>query len=299
MPQGSAPDSATPPLVVIVGPTASGKTELALALAEREAVEVVSADSVQVYRHFDRGTGKPSTEERARLPHHLIDVVEPSESFDAARFAEAAAERIAEIESRGKRPIVCGGSFLWVRALLYGLASAPRADPALRARHRELAEREGAAALHARLLAVDPASAARLAPADVLRVSRALEVYELGGTPLSALQADHGFRSPRYRARLVAPKRERLELDDRIRARVEAMLDAGWIDEVRALLEAGFGGTRPMGAVGYRQIAEALGGRASLERAPLADAIARATRIFARRQRTWLRDAPVEWVTAL
>jgi len=288
-------ESAAEPLLVVVGPTASGKTELALELAERLDGEIVSADSVQIYRHFDIGSGKPSGAERARAPHHLIDVAEPDEPLDAARFAELAEAAIAEIRARGKRPIVCGGTFLWVRALVYGLAPAPPADPAVRARHAERVEREGRAALHAELARVDPESAARLAPNDAVRVSRALEVYELTGVPLSRFHAEHGFRVPRRPVRLVGVRRPREELDARIHARVERMLDAGWLDEVRALLARGYGETRPMGSVGYRQVTRALA-EPVVDRAALTTEIVRATRVFARRQRTWLRDEPVEWV---
>ncbi|MFO7177201.1 MAG: tRNA (adenosine(37)-N6)-dimethylallyltransferase MiaA [Pseudomonadota bacterium] len=283
------------PLIVVVGPTASGKTDLAIELAERFDGEIVSADSVQIYRHFDIGSGKPSADERARVPHHLIDAAEPDAPLDAARFAELAETAIDSIRARGKRPIVCGGTFLWVRALVYGLAPAPPADPEVRARHAERAEREGRAALHAELKRVDPESAARLAPNDFVRVSRALEVYELTGVPLSRFQAEHGFRVPRRRVHLVGVRRTREELDDRIRARIERMLDAGWIDEVRSLLERGYGQTRPMGSVGYRQVARAITEDA-IDREVLATEIFRATRVFARRQRTWLRDEPVEWV---
>lgn len=293
----SAPAADTPPLVVIVGPTASGKTELAVRLAEERGGEIVSADSVQVYRHFELGTGKPSAAERARAVHHLIDILEPNEPMDAAQWAERADRAISDIRARECEPIVCGGSFLWVKALLFGLAGAPAADAGIRARHRERAEREGRPALHAELAKVDPVTAARLAPNDFVRVSRALEVYEQSGTPLSRFHEEHGFRAPRYTARLLGVRREPAELDRRIEARARAMLAAGWVDEVRALLAAGHADTRAMNAVGYKQIKEALGGEGPLDAEALTTSIVRATRVFARRQRTWLRDQPVEWVT--
>jgi tRNA dimethylallyltransferase len=282
-------------LLVIVGPTASGKTDLAVALAERLDAEIVSADSVQVYRRFEIGTGKPSAEQRARAPHHLIDVADPLEPMDAARWAALAEEAILDIRARGKRPIVCGGAFLWVRALLFGLAAAPPADPGVRARHAERAASEGRAALHAELARVDPESAARLGPNDFVRVSRALEVFELSGRPLSSYHTEHGFREPRHRARFVGIGHARAALDERIARRARRMLDSGWIDEVKTLLAEGFAAARAMSSVGYRQIAEQLrtaGGADDLE-----DSIRRATRVFARRQRTWLRDEPVEWLT--
>ncbi len=284
------------PLLVVVGPTASGKTALAVELAEERGGEIVNADSVQIYRRFELGTGKPSADERARAVHHLLDVLEPDQPIDAAGWAALAVRAIDDVRSRGREPIICGGTFLWVRALLFGLADAPAGDAAIRARHRAWAERDGRPALHAELSRVDPASAARLAPNDLVRVSRALEVHELTGVPLSRWQAEHGFREPRYAARLVGVRREREELDRRIEARVHAMFAEGWLDEVRELLAAGYGATRAMGAVGYKQIAAALGSGAPFDQAALELSIVRATRVFARRQRTWLREQPVEWL---
>jgi tRNA dimethylallyltransferase len=288
--------AAGPALLVVVGPTATGKTELAVELSERHRGEIVSADSVQIYRQFVIGTGKPSLDERSRAAHHLIDAVDPLEPVDAARFAELAEKAIDDIRARGKRPIVCGGTFLWVRALVYGLAPAPPADESVRARHRALVAAEGRPALHMALAAVDPVTAARLAPNDFVRVSRALEVYELTGAPLTSFHEQHGFRTPRHQARLVGVKRAPAELDERIAARVRVMLRAGWVDEVRALAAAGYETARAMGSVGYKQIHEALRAGTSLDDDALYDPIRRATRVFARRQRTWLRDENVEWV---
>jgi len=291
-------DAIPPPrseeLLVVVGPTASGKTELAIELCERFGGEVIGADSVQVYRYFDIGSGKPSAADRARAPHHLVDVAEPADPFDAQRFVELADHAIADVRAREKVPIVCGGTFLWVKALLKGLAPMPAADASLRARHTELAEREGRAALHAELARVDPESAARLSPNDFVRVSRALEILETSGKPQSAWHAEHGFRTRRHAARLLGVDRAREDLDRRIEARARAMLDAGWIEEVRALMTRGFALTRPMGSVGYRQVKEHVDG--TIAESELEPAIVRATRVFVRRQRTWLRDQPVEWV---
>lgn len=291
-----------PPLLVVVGPTASGKTELAVRLCERLEGEVISADSVQVYRHFDCGAGKPTFEERARAAHHLVDILEPLESIDAAGWADRAEAALTSIRARGKIPIVCGGSYLWIRALLLGLAGAPAASPEIRERHRVQAETWGRAALHAELVKCDPAMAQRLNPNDFVRVSRALEVHELTGAPLSQWQKEHGFRTKRHEYRLIGLERERDELDQRIVARTNAMLDAGWVDEVRILVQRGFGAARAMGSVGYRQLRDALGGE--IETASLRDSVVRATRVFVRRQRTWLRSEPVRWtkpdaVTAL
>src|SRR6188768_1451413 len=256
-------------LWVVVGPTASGKTSLAIELCEQHGGEIVSADSVQVYRHFELGTGKPSNEERARARHHLIDVIEPSEPMDAARFAELAELAIAEIRARGKRPIVCGGTFLWVRALIHGLVPAPPADPELRARHHARVAEVGRAGLHEDLARVDPEAAQRLSPNDFVRVSRALEVYELSGVRMSEWQAQHGFKSARHAARLLGVQREKADLDQRILTRCQAMLAAGWVDEARELAARGYLDTRPFASVGYKQVALALHSGAPIDRAEL------------------------------
>jgi tRNA dimethylallyltransferase len=280
--------------IAVVGPTASGKTELAIEIAERSGGEIVGADSVQVYRGFDVGSGKPTAEERARAPHHMVDVLDPLDAIDAARYAAAADLAVAEIERRGRRPILAGGTFLWVKALLFGLAPAPAADPAIRARHRdEASEPGGSEALHARLQAIDPQLAARLHPRDVLRVSRGLEVHELTGRPLSAWQAEHAFRE-RGPFLLLAISRSNEDLTLRITRRVDAWLAAGWIEEVERLAGAGYGGARAMGSVGYREVSEHLAGK--IARVDLAAAIVRSTRVFARRQRTWLNDPRVRWL---
>jgi tRNA dimethylallyltransferase len=191
-------------------------------------------------------------------------------------------------------PIVCGGTFLWIKALVWGLASMPAASPELREEHARLAEKEGRAALHARLAAVDPESARRLAPNDLVRVSRALEVLALSGKTMSAWQKEHGFRGARHRARLVGVRRSPEELDARIAARARAWLSAGWVEEVRSLVARGYGGARAMGSVGYREVAAHV--RGELAEGELSEAIVRATRVFGRRQRTWLRELTVSYV---
>lgn len=281
-------------VIVVVGPTASGKTDLAIRLAERVGGEVVSADSIQIYKHFDLGSGKPTAEERGRARHHLVDAVEPDEDVDAAAFAARASAIVDDLLARGVVPIVCGGTYLWVRALLFGLAASPSADPAIRARHKEIAEASGRAALHAMLAEVDPVLAARLHANDFVRVSRGLEVFEASGTPLSAWQAQHGFETARYAFRQVGIRRSDAALTARIEARARAWLDGGWIDEVRDLGARGFGATRAMKSVGYREVSAHLAGE--IAAADLLVEVVRATRVFARRQRTWLRDQPVRWL---
>lgn len=279
-------------LLVVVGPTASGKTDLAIALCERFGGEIISADSVQVYRRFDIGSGKPSAAENARAKHHLVDIIDPDAAFDAGMFAVRAEAAIADIRARGKRPIICGGTFLWVKSLLWGLAESGPRDEALRERHRQIAEAEGRASLHAKLAVLDPEAAARLNPNDLVRVSRALEVVELTGKTQSEWHAEHRFATARHRFRLLQVERQRDEIDARIEARAAAWLKAGWLDEVAGLVRDGFGDARAMSSVGYREVHAHLQGE--IAAADLLPAIVRGTRIFVRRQRTWLRDLNVQ-----
>jgi tRNA dimethylallyltransferase len=281
-------------LFCIVGPTASGKTALALDVCARIGGEVVSADSIQIYRRFDIGSGKPSRAELDRVPHHLIDALDPLDPIDAAGWAKLADEAIADIRARGKTPVVCGGTFFWVRALLLGLAPIPAADETVRARHRAIVAEKGRSALHEELLRVDPESAGRLHPNDTVRVGRALEVFELTGRTMSDWQADHGFKGRRYEANVVALKHDPAVLTERIAARTESWLAHGWIEEVRSLLDDGFAEARAMGSVGYAEVRAFLEGR--LARDELKDTIVRATRVYARRQRTWLNHADVIWL---
>jgi tRNA dimethylallyltransferase len=283
-------------LLTIVGPTASGKTALAVSVAERIGGEIVSADSVQIYRGFDIGSGKPTAEELARAPHHLVGTLDPLDPVDAASWADQASQAIASIRADGRVPIVCGGTFLWVKALLYGLAEAPAGSAEVRERMRLAAEAEGRPALHAKLRAVDPQSAERLHPNDFVRVSRALEVFELTGKPLSVWQEEHGFGRVRHPAKTIALRSSPEVLTQRIRARAKAWLAQGWIEEVEGLLARGFGDARAMGSVGYAQVRAFVGG--DLTKEDLEDAIVRATRVFARRQRTWLNHAEVTWLAA-
>jgi tRNA dimethylallyltransferase len=282
-------------LLAIVGPTASGKTEIAVELAARVGGEIVSADSVQIYRGFDAGSGKPTAAEISRAPHHLVGTVDPTEPVDAAWWAERAARAIDDIRARGRVPIVCGGTFLWTKALLFGLAPAPRADPEIRARHKDIVGREGRPALHDRLRRVDAEIAHRLHPNDFVRVSRALEVHELTGKPMSLWQREHGFSEIRIPMRIVAPASEPATLAARIERRARAWLGNGWIEEVESLRDRGYGDARAMGSVGYAQIYAML--RGTIPRDDLVLAIVRATRRFARRQRTWLNHVDVTWLS--
>jgi tRNA dimethylallyltransferase len=281
-------------LIAIVGPTASGKTALAVALADRLGGEIIGADSVQIYRAFDVGSGKPTPHELARAPHHLVSAIDPLEPIDAAAWADLATRQISEVRARGRVPIVCGGTFLWIKALLFGLAAAPAGSEPVRERHRAIAAQEGRASLHARLSVVDAETAARVHPNDFVRTSRALEVYELSGKALSAWQGEHGFARVRQPARVVAIAVDAATLTERIRERCTSWLAHGWVEEVEGLLRGGYGDARAMGSVGYAQVRAMLDGQ--LPRDMLAEHIVRATRVFARRQRTWLNHADVTWL---
>ncbi len=276
------------PILVITGPTAGGKEPLALALAERVGGEIISADSMKVYRGLDVGTAKPSAERRAAVPHHLLDVADPDETFSAARWLTLAEAAIADIPARGRVPIVSGGTPFYLKALLEGLFEGPDADPALRGRLRAEAEACGTEPLHARLARVDPEAAGRIHPNDLRRIVRALEVHEKAGRPISVLQRQWGERRPEYRALLVAIRRSRDDLTRRITDRVRRMLEAGLVDEVRGLVERyGQLAKGPCQALGYAEVLAHLAGE--LTEADLPGAIVAHTRQFARRQMSWLR----------
>ncbi len=281
-------------LVCIVGPTASGKSALALALCEQIDGELVSADSVQVYKRFRLGTSKPSAEERARVPHHLVDFLEPHDTMTGARYPVLADAAIADIRARGKVPVVCGGTFLWVRALVRGIVALPDPDPQIRALLEHEAQTLGRAALHERLRRVDPESALRLHPNDFVRVSRALEVYMQTARKLSEWQGEHGFAQVRHEHALFGVTRPIEELRVRIRARIQEWLSQDWVDEVRELHAQGYGDARAMGSLGFKEISAHLRGELPLH--ALEDSIEIATRIYVRRQTTWLRSQEVAWL---
>ena len=274
--------------VLLLGPTASGKSAMAMALAGELRLEIVSIDSAQVYRGMDIGTAKPAAAERARVPHHLLDIREPDEPYSAADFVRDAVRAIGEIRRRGHLPLVVGGTMLYARALRGGLSDLPAADAAVRARIEAQARRLGWPALHARLREVDPATAARLPPHDSQRIQRALEVFELTGTPLSRLQG--AAKGPGLDLLTIALlPADRAELHRRIERRFDQMLAAGLLDEVRRLaarrLDAGLPSLR---SVGYRQALRHLRGETTLAQFR-AEAVA-ATRQLAKRQITWLRS---------
>ena len=279
-----------PPAVFLLGPTASGKTALALELAARFPLEIVSVDSALVYRDMDIGTAKPGAETLAAVPHHLVDIVPPTKAYSAGRFRDDALRVAAAIAARGKVPLFAGGTMLYERALMRGLAALPAADPGLRAELDRDARDRGWPALHAELAKVDPASAARLDPNDAQRIQRALEVWRLSGRSLTALIAGEGRARPPFAAlTLVLEPSDRAVLHRRIEERFRAMLASGLVEEVvglraRYALDAGLPSMR---AVGYRQVWETLEG---IEPASTLEARgSAATRQLAKRQLTWLR----------
>lgn len=283
------------PLAVIVGPTASGKSAAALRLSEAAPVEIVSCDSLQVYRGLDIGSAKPSAAERARVRHHLLDVVSPHEDFSAARYAELARAALAEIRERRHWPLVVGGSGLYLRALLQGLFAGPARDEGLRRRLERLAERRGDLALHALLARVDPAAAARIHPRDRLRSVRALEVYRLTRRRLSSHFEAPGRPLEGFDVALFGLEPERGELRARVERRTAEMFQAGLVEETRAALRGSPGGPpRPLKAIGYRQALEVIAGRTSL--AAARQRVVTETMQYAKRQMTWFRhQAQVAW----
>ena len=287
------------PLIVICGPTASGKTSLAIDLAESFAAEIISADSRQVYRGMDIGTAKATAEERLRVPHHLIDVVDPDRNFTAADFVRIARKTIVEIDARGHLPMLVGGTGLYIRALTEGLLPAPGADKELRDRLLAQESIEGEGSLHRRLQEIDPVMAARLHPRDRIRIIRAIEVFSLTDRRLSDLQEEHAFADHPYRVLALGLAIERDDLYRAIDLRVEAMMTAGLLDEVRALLAQGYSPhLKAMRTIGYRECLQHLEGELSLDEAVAQ--IQQASRRYSKRQLTWFhKDKSIIWVDSL
>lgn len=284
-----------PRAIFLMGPTASGKTDLAMALAERLPVELVSVDSALVYRGLDIGSAKPSAEELARFPHRLVNICDPAEAYSAGRFREDALAAMDEITAMGKIPLLVGGTMLYFRALVEGMAQLPEADPAIRAEIEARAARDGWPALHAELMQVDPELAVQLHPNHSVRIERGLEVYRLTGTPLSQLRRQQARKSALERydvCQLALLPRDRALLHERIALRFRRMLEEGFVDEVRALRARGDLHTDlpAIRAVGYRQVWQYLAGESSYEE--MVEAGIAATRQLAKRQLTWLRRWP-------
>lgn len=282
--------------IVIAGPTGTGKSDLALRIAETVGGEIVNYDSVQIYRGFDIGSAKPSAEVRARLPHHLFDIIDPDVDFNAADYARLAREACREITSRGKRPILAGGTFFYLRALLHGLPEMPGRDADLRTRIRRLAGRpRGNVWLHRWLSKVDPQSGGRIAPADRHRVERALEVWLLSGRPISEWERPTAGTAEEMAATKIGLTLERSRLVERLERRVDSMYAAGLVDETRGLLAKYPRTARPFGAIGYAEAVGVVLGEMSVDTA-IAET-KRRTRAYAKRQMTWLRsERNVQWI---
>jgi tRNA dimethylallyltransferase len=279
-------------IVIIQGPTGAGKTAVALRLARVFPLEIINADSMQFYRHMDIGTSKPTRAEQEQAPHHLFSIVNPDEEFDAARFIALGRQVVADVAARGSLPLFVGGTGLYIRALTKGLFAGPGADRDI----RESLRQEGKELLYARLQEVDPQTASRVSPNDVVRIVRALEVYHLTGEPISRQQGRHGFQEEPYNCLKIGLAREREVLYRRIEKRVDQMLQRGLLDEVRGLLDMGYTAeTRPMQSIGYRQMTAYLTGRLGWSAAVAG--IKQETRKLAKRQLTWLRHDPeLVWV---
>ena len=275
-------------LVVLLGPTASGKTEISFDWARELGLEILSADSVQVYRHMDIGTAKPPAWMRSEVPHHLIDVADPDETYSAARFQREADLAISEIHKRGKAVLVVAGTGLYLKALTRGLFPFGGSNSVLRRSLQERARKEGVGALYETLTQVDPEASRRIHPHDLFRIVRALEVFLMSGTPISEHHRQHGSGQERYRVLYLGLHRERPELFQRIDTRVDDMARGGLLEEVKGLLDKGYCPDLPsMRALGYRHMIAHLQGQVSLDEA--FRAMKRDTRRFARRQLTWFR----------
>jgi tRNA dimethylallyltransferase len=285
-----------PKLIIISGPTAAGKTDVALELAEPLGGEIISADAMQVYKHMDIGTAKPTPEQLARVPHHLIDVVAPDELFSAATFRSMADKVIQGLYEKGRPAFVAGGTGFYIKALIRGLFPAPEQDETIRNRLKDEAKTSGSEMLYVRLQEVDPAAARKLHPNDTYRIIRALEIHELTAQPISQLQASHGFQDRPYRMLWIGLTLDRDILYDRINQRVDVMLASGLLEEVKQLLNQGYSsGLKSMRSIGYRHMAEHLEQGVAWDETVYL--LKRDTRRFAKRQLTWLRACPeIRWM---
>jgi len=285
-----------PKLIIILGPTAVGKSEIALELAQATGAEIVNADSQQVYRCMDIGTGKPSKAERERVPHHVIDVVDPSEEFNVAAYRRLAMVSLDDIDKRGRKAIVCGGTGLYIKALTQGLFVGPAASWQIREALRAEIQEEGLSALYERLQIVDPAASSWIHPHDRQRIVRALEVFRLTGKPISEWQAEHDFSEKQFDTLKIGLDRPRKAVYELINRRCDRIINEGLLDEVRGLIAMGYDLSLPaLRSVGYRHAGLFLSGVMSLD-----DSVAlmkRDTRRLAKRQLTWFRrDRQIHWM---
>jgi tRNA dimethylallyltransferase len=282
-------------VVILVGPTGAGKSRLALELAETFGGEIISADSMQVYRYMDIGTAKPTEEERKRVPHHLIDVVNPDQPFDASLYRMLGRGKIGELVRSEKQVWVAGGTGLYIKALTEGIFPTPGIPVSVREKLKQEAAEKGGDFLYERLTAVDPGSASRLHPHDLIRVIRALEVFEATGIPLSSLHGEHRFQDKPYRTLKIGLEMARDRLYDRIDERVDTMIEKGLLKEVEALMEKGYGpGLRPMQSLGYKQMTQFIS--QGMEWDEAIRQMKRDTRRYAKRQLTWFKAVPeIAW----
>ena len=282
-------------VLVICGPTGSGKTSLALSLAEKFPLEIISADSRQVYRRMDIGTAKATIQEQAAIPHHMIDLIDPDQEFSVAQFVDQAHPLIREISVRDKIPCVVGGTGLYIRALLGGLAQLPSSDPELRKQLQQREYAEGPGHLFRELQRVDPTAAAEIHPNNMIRIVRALEVCAISGRKISDLKAEHRFAEQPYRVLKLAPDFPRAELYSRINLRTEQMISSGLVDEVRSLVASYSLELKALQTLGYREVVRYLMNEITAEQ--MMDDIQKYTRQYAKRQLTWFRkETDIIWV---
>ena len=288
--------SGRPALIIISGPTGVGKTQTAITVAESLGAEIISADAMQVYRHLDIGTAKPTVEQRRRVRHHLIDVVDPEQPFSAALFKTTAETVIQDLHQKGCPIFGVGGTGLYIKALTQGLFLAQEQDGAIRKRLRQEAETFGLQALYQRLQKVDPGASQRIHPNDTYRIIRALEVHQATGRPISYHQRNHGFRDVHYRTLHIALTLDRNVLYHRINKRVDLMLASGLVEEVRWLLDQGYSSTlKSMRSIGYRHVAGYLEGHVTWDK--MVRLFKRDTRHYAKRQLTWFKTNPeIHWM---
>jgi len=280
-----------PKIIIICGPTALGKTSTAIHLAGNYNGEIIGADSMQIYRYMDIGTAKPTPDEQSRVAHHMIDLIDPDEHFDARQFAEMADEKIMKLYFRGVIPFVVGGTGLYIKALVNGLFKAGRADIRMRERLQEQARIFGLDFLHQRLRRYDPDTAARIHPNDSYRIIRALEVYELTGKTITSFRREHGFKDNRFTVLKIGLHINREVLYSRINQRVDAMIEAGFLNEVKGLLDMGYSeDLKSMQSIGYRHLVNFIKGRVSWDEA--IRTLKRDTRRYAKRQLTWFKADP-------
>lgn len=284
-----------PKLLAVLGPTASGKSELGIQVAKRIGGEIVNADSLQVYKYLDIGTAKPSRTEREEVPHHLIDIIGPDTEFNAGAYKKAAQQTIRDLYNKGSRIILVGGTYLYVRVLLYGLVEGISADREIRDELRRLKSDFGASYVYEKLRSLDPDAADQIHPNDYVRIERALEAYYLTGAKMSQLQEKHGFRDNKYEVLKIGISEEREVLKKKIDERVDRMIKEGLVDEIEKLREMGFvRDLKPMQSIGYKHINHYIDGEITLDKAM--ELIKRDTKRLAKRQMTWLRrDKDIHW----